>query len=84
MATADAGKTEKIRGYIIRERKRRGIKKLGTERLPELSCEMFGEFYNLIERQLMATHEGYGAWSELRDPAVLDGAYKYAKERQRG
>ncbi len=34
-------------------------------RKAELSCEMHGEFYNLLFRQLMTTPYGESAWLEL-------------------
>lgn len=69
-------KLEKIHAYVLKERKRR---KIVPQKNPpdEPSCEMHGEFYNLVEVQLMWTKEGYGAWHQLNFPEILDGAYKY-------
>ncbi|MDO8600353.1 MAG: hypothetical protein Q7R73_01880 [bacterium] len=83
MMTNDAEKLAAIRVYVIRERERRGIV-TGRALLPELSCEAFGEFYNLVERQLVNTIEGCGAWCELAYPFVLNGAYRYVTEGIRG
>jgi hypothetical protein len=69
-----------IREYVLRERARRDIVP-GYALLPELSCEAFGEFRNLVDRQLLRTVEGYGAWSELDYPPVLDGAYRHVLRR---
>ena len=78
----DAEKLKAVRQYVLYERKRRKIIPT-TERLPELSCEAIGEFFNLVERQLVNTREGYGAWSELKSPEVLDGAYQYITQGHR-
>lgn len=72
-----------IREYVLLERERRGIVPERTL-LSELSCEAVGEFYNLVERQLVNTIEGCGAWVELVHPPVLDGAYRYVIERIKG
>jgi hypothetical protein len=37
---------------------------------PELSCEIFGEGYNLLYRQLITTNNGDGCWPEIEDDAV--------------
>lgn len=70
-----------VRNYVLRMRARCGIISLGCAARPELSCEAFGEFYNLVERQLMLTEEGFGAWRELEHSPALDGAYRYVTER---
>jgi hypothetical protein len=36
----------------------------------ELSCEAFGEGYNLLYRQLIPTIEGSGGWEEIEDEKV--------------
>ncbi|OHA07802.1 MAG: hypothetical protein A2934_02935 [Candidatus Sungbacteria bacterium RIFCSPLOWO2_01_FULL_47_10] len=73
-----------IRAYIEHERERRRITELSTMPLPELSCFGYGEFFNLVERQLMYTNEGFGGWKELSNPEILDGAYRYVAEGKRG
>ena len=90
---SDAEKLAVIRDYVVRKRAQCGIVP-GRTVLPELSCEAFGEFYNLVERQLMNTEkEHHGkkcdgneecGWCELAYPPVLDGAYWYVVERIRG
>lgn len=75
-----------IKKYITKERKKKEIaeEEIGTSRMFEGSCEANGEFYTLVERQLMFTHEGYGAWGELNSTEVLDGAYRYVTMGIRG
>lgn len=48
-------------------------------RKPELSCEMFGDFRQLLDRQLLTTPEFEDGWLELRlddehtDPRITEG-----------
>lgn len=79
MTTAEE-KLTAIREYILHKRAQCGIVALGRAFRPELSCEAVGEFYNLVECQLLATKEGFGAWLELSHQPVLDGAYRYITE----
>lgn len=72
-----------IRDYVLSMRAQCGIVP-GCVPPPELSCEAFGEFRNLVERQLVNTVEGFGAWSELGYPPVLDDAYWYVTARIKG
>lgn len=39
---------------------------------PELSCEAFGECYNLLYRQLITTVNSDGSWEELESPEVRE------------
>lgn len=83
MATSEE-KLAAIREYVLGMRAHCGIIALGRTSRPELSCEAVGEFYNLVEHQLLVTEEGYGAWLELSHPSVLDGTYRYVAERIKG
>lgn len=80
MATSEE-KLSAIREYVWRERIRRGIIPSQQEPDIKLSCFEVGEYFNLVERQLLTTEEGFGAWLELAYPPVLDGAYYYIAER---
>lgn len=66
-------KIELITGYVRAERERLGVtpRRL-TRPLPEPSCEAFGAMNLLMNRQLIPTQEGYGAWSELANPRIVD------------
>ena len=72
----DEEKLTVVRGYVQKERRRRKIKQFspGPE---EGSCFADGEFKNLVERQLVLTREGQGAWYSLNHPEILEGAYRY-------
>lgn len=59
-----------IRDYVNYYREKTGVTKLGFEPLWELSCFSVGEGYNLLYRQLIQTHEGYGGWIELKDSDI--------------
>ena len=78
METAEREKKLKaIKNFVLKERKRCGITRLGGP-LPELSCEAFGEFHNLLFRGLLHTPEEEWAGNEriyLRDDNILNGAY---------
>jgi hypothetical protein len=41
-----------------------------TKNKLELSCEHFGEGYNLLYRGLILTKEDYGAWQEISDDEI--------------
>lgn len=72
-----------IHAYITKERKRRQIAP-SLKPPQEPSCEMSGEFYNLVEVQLMYTLEGHGAWRDLQYAEILEGAYDYVVYGKRG
>ena len=80
----DKEKRRAIDEYVRRERIRCGVMVLKDDYLFELSCFGFGEFFNLVERQLMNTREGRGGWAELEDPDILHGAYEYVTKGKRG
>ena len=74
MAKSKAEKLEKIRTFVLEERKALGIIELAEHGLTELSSISFGEFYNLLWRKLM--HMPERLWSELENPEILDGVYR--------
>lgn len=59
-----------IRLFVLLYREEQGITKLRYDSLSELSCFMFGEFKNLLYRQLVNTQEFYGGWLQLVDDNV--------------
>ena len=75
-------KMNAIREYVAEVRRNSNIQP-GKKELFELSCETIGEFCNLVDRQLVNTEEGFGAWKELDDEEVLQGAYRYVMEGKR-
>lgn len=77
------GKQEAVTQYVLAERKRRGITRLTPEVKSEMSGEGFGEFALLLERQLLTTPEGMGAWSELQHEDILDGVYQEVLRAER-
>jgi len=83
MVLTDAEKRTAVLDLVYKERRRRGILSgdLRFKRVQELSCELVGEAFNLVERQLLYTADGYGAWKELKDPEILDLAYQYILKR---
>ena len=75
-----------IEQYVLAERIRREIRSLGWDEKPELSAEAQGsdgEFESLLERQLLTTEIGYGAWKDLEDDEVLTGVWRVVTRRPR-
>jgi hypothetical protein len=72
-----------VTAYVIHERERKGITTADFGTRSELSGEAFGEFVMLLDRQLMTTVVGYGAWHELDDSKVLTEVYQLVEERER-
>jgi hypothetical protein len=71
--------------YVRHERQRRGILSVDENRKSELSGIMQGkdgEIESLLERQLITTREGYGAWGELNDPDLLSAVFNLVMQRQ--
>lgn len=83
---SDEEKYRAVWEYVMRKREKEGIipRVPPDGSWPEGSCEMQGEFYNLVEVQLTRTVVGHGAWRELRFPEILDGAFRYVTEGCRG
>ncbi len=72
-------KWEAVKQYVSERRKERNI--VPTDELPhELSSEIYGEFYNLVEVTLMCTDTFKGAWDQLMDPKILEDAFRYVEE----
>lgn len=55
----------KIIDWVDEYRLQHNVRSIGREQLPELSCTLVGEGYNLLIRQLVNTEYPYGCWSEL-------------------
>lgn len=55
----------KIREWVDAFRQQYHVKDVGRKRLFELSCEAFGEGFNLLVHQLVNTEYPHGAWREL-------------------
>lgn len=70
--------------YVRRTRRLRRIKPRPNGPGLNLSCELVGQYFNLVERGLVLTTEGNGVWFELNNPEVLKGAYRYVTEGRRG
>lgn len=79
-----AEKLKAVTEYVRRARRLRRIKSKPGGPSFSLSCELVGKYFNLVERDLVLTTEGNGAWFELNNPEVLDGAYRYVTEGWRG
>ena len=77
-------KLQAIKDYVWRERMRSDITILGYTYRFELGCWGCGEFFNLVECQLLSTKEGYGGWQELKHDGILDGGYEYVTKGRRG
>ena len=73
-----------IRSYIENERLRRGVTHVDQIQKTEMSGIMQGvdgDILSFIERQLMTTEYGYGAWNELNDKNILKETYRVIEER---
>ena len=63
----------------VKWRRKRDRVPVTSGRKPELSCELFGEFKNLLEMQLLRTPEFESGWLELKannsqvDMDIIDG-----------
>ena len=77
-------KLKRVQEFVRTERARRGITQLSFTPRPEGSCQMAGESFNLLEMQLLYTHEGYGDWKTLRFLEILNGVYEYVTNGTRG
>jgi len=75
---------ERIRGIVdyVRWRRERDGVRIAPGRKFEMSGEMFGEFRNLLEVQLLTTPEFADAWLELKkhddrpDDAIIAGVLR--------
>jgi len=48
---------------------------------PELSCYAFGEFYNLLYRQLVLTINGDAGWKEIENDEIRKGVLEEIKKK---
>lgn len=70
--------------YVRKEQIRRGITRPDESRKMELSGIMQGEngdIISLLDTQLMTTKVGYGAWTEIDDPEILQAVYREVRSR---
>lgn len=75
-----------IEEYIISARREREIRNVDRTVKPELSGIMQGrdgEIESLVERELLTTEIGAGAWVELEDPTILDAVFRVVACRLR-
>ncbi|PRY25205.1 hypothetical protein CLV78_102382 [Aliiruegeria haliotis] len=71
-----------IEAFVERLREQQGAVVLGKRRLQEVSGNAYpgGEIALLIERQLVNTQFGYGAWKELHGANVLEAVRNYIRK----
>jgi hypothetical protein len=77
-------KIAQLRLYIEHERAQIPGVTLSRERKSELSGESYGvdgEIASFVDRQLLYTEEGYGAWRDLEDEHLLDEVLHFLKRR---
>ena len=75
-----------IEDYIISARREREIWNVGRTAKPELSGFMQGadgDIESLVDRELVTTEIGAGAWAELEDPTILDAVFRVVTSRLR-
>jgi hypothetical protein len=75
-----------IEEYIISARRERGIRNVDRTVKPELSGFMQGsdgDIASLVDRELVTTEIGAGAWAELEDPTILDAVFRVVTARLR-
>jgi hypothetical protein len=75
-----------IEEYIISARQEREIRNVDRRVKPELSGIMQGcdgEIESLLDRELVTTEIGAGAWAELEDPMILDAVFRVVTSRLR-
>jgi hypothetical protein len=79
-------KRKAIEEYVISARRERDIRNVDRTIKPELSGIMQGpdgDIESLVERELLTTEIGAGAWLELEDPTILDAVFRIVTLRQR-
>ena len=75
-----------IEEYIISARREREIRNVDRTVKPELSGFMQGpngDIESLVDRELVTTEIGAGAWAELEDPTILDAVFRVVTSRLR-
>lgn len=80
MCVSCVDKRKVIIDWVDKKRKELSIKTTPGRKL-EPSCEMFGEFQNLIG-QLLKTDIGTGVWEELNNENVLSLVYDGIEDRK--
>jgi hypothetical protein len=79
-------KRKAIEEYVISARRERGIRNVDRTIKPEVSGIMQGpdgDIESLVERELLTTEIGAGAWHELEDPTILDAVFRVVTLRLR-
>ncbi len=79
-------KRKAIEEYVISARRERDIRNGDRTIKPEVSGIMQGpdgDIESLVERELLTTEIGAGAWLELEDPTILDAVFRIVTLRQR-
>ncbi|SNT28635.1 hypothetical protein SAMN05421757_109172 [Tropicimonas sediminicola] len=73
------GKWADVEAFVERLRRQEGAVPLSRCRVQEISGDAYpgGEIALLVERQLVNTHSGYGAWKELDASNVLQAVRDY-------
>jgi hypothetical protein len=79
-------KRKAIEEYVISARRERDIRNVDRTIKPEVSGIMQGpdgDIESLVERELLTTEIGAGAWLELEDPTILDAVFRIVTLRLR-
>jgi hypothetical protein len=79
-------KRKAIEEYVISARRERDIRNVDRTTKPEVSGIMQGpdgDIESLVERELLTTEIGAGAWLELEDPTILDAVFRIVTLRLR-
>jgi hypothetical protein len=79
-------KRKAIEEYVISARRERDIRNVDRTIKPEVSGIMQGpdgDIESLVERELLTTEIGAGAWLELEDPMILDAVFRVVTLRLR-
>jgi hypothetical protein len=79
-------KRKAIEEYVISARRERDIRNVDRTIKPEVSGIMQGpdgDIESLVERELLTTEIGAGAWLELEDPTILDAVFRVVTSRLR-
>ena len=86
MTKVTDNKLDEVLFLVNVERKRRSIQSLSTDMKSEgsgFSRGVDGDILSLIERQLLITKFGYGAWQELKNPKILSETLRVLREQYR-
>jgi hypothetical protein len=75
-----------IEEYVISARRERETRNVDRTVKPELSGFMRGsdgDIESLVDRELVTTEIGAGAWAEIEDPTILDAVFRVVTARVR-